>query len=111
MNKHDADCMKGYSIGTDRCVFCGRPTTNRHHVVFRSQGGEKGPTFAVCGNGNTSGCHGLLHHRNLHVRFNVEQDTWEFKKTGYPVKDEVADLLPNWIKMWRFTRVNAAWKR
>ncbi len=48
-----------------RCVRCGGPATNVHHVIGRGMGGSrdarvKSPAVQVslCGMGNTGGCHG-----------------------------------------------------
>lgn len=56
-----------------RCCWCGRPATNRHHVVKRSAGTwvKDGrtitkPTILLCGEGNASGCHGKAHQGLLH---------------------------------------------
>ena len=77
------------------CPFCGRPATNRHHVVPRSQGGHDGPTVAVCGMGNASGCHGALHAHRLHLRPDGE-GWWEWLLTE-PMKDDAALSMPGWM--------------
>ena len=69
LNRYDAQNMKGKTIRSDRCVFCGRPSYDQHHVVPRSHGGADGPTVAVCGSGNASGCHGRIHRGELHLRW------------------------------------------
>ena len=58
------------------CVVCGRNyPLNRHHIVRRGagelyEGGRKlpKPVVTLCGQGNTSGCHGKAHHEMLHFR-------------------------------------------
>ena len=67
-----------------RCMVCGRPANNHHHIVPRSAGeysveGHRlsKPTVLLCGNGNTSGCHGLAHQKRLHFRW---VDTFEEHK-------------------------------
>lgn len=58
----------GYAPITDRCLMCGRPVSNCHHVVPRSvrevfvlDGHElRSPLFALCGSG-TTGCHDGFH--------------------------------------------------
>lgn len=66
------------SIRSNRCVICGQPATNQHHVVKRSAGKWvrdgielKKPTMSLCGMGNASGCHGLAHAGRLHFRWAV----------------------------------------
>lgn len=58
------------------CAICGKPATNKHHIVKRSAGklvrdGReiKKPTVRLCGEGNASGCHGLAHQGKLHFRW------------------------------------------
>lgn len=50
------------------CVFCGNPASDRHHRRFKGMGGSSLPDtdspqniVALCGLGNTSGCHGRAH--------------------------------------------------
>ena len=81
------------SIRTAYCVFCGRPATNQHHVVPRSQGGTDGATLSVCGLGNASGCHGKLHSHKLHVRY---QDGWQYLETKQPTKYQDALSMDGW---------------
>ena len=56
-----------------RCAICGRPAHDKHHVVQKGIGGVSDeieariPTMPLCGAGNASGCHGLMHARKLHV--------------------------------------------
>lgn len=83
-------------IETFLCPFCGKPATNRHHIIPRSQGGTDGPTVTVCGMGNASGCHGLLHSRKLHLRFNGR---WEFLRTEEPTKYEKALEMGGWVPL------------
>lgn len=59
-----------------RCVWCGAPATDRHHIVKRSQGKwvrdgveVRKPTVRLCGSGNASGCHGKAHAGLLHFRW------------------------------------------
>lgn len=69
MNAHQSRLMNAPSIERRYCPFCGRPASNRHHVVPRSAGGTFGPTVCVCGNGNTSGCHRKFHDGILHLDY------------------------------------------
>ena len=83
------------------CVFCGRPKNSEHHVIPRSQGGTDGPTLSVCGMGNESGCHGLLHSHRLHVAWDGE---WVFLYTEEPTKYDKALTMDGWRpirKVWR----------
>lgn len=59
-----------------RCVWCGAPAADRHHIVKRSQGKwvrngveVRKPTVRLCGCGNASGCHGKAHAGLLHFRW------------------------------------------
>jgi hypothetical protein len=60
------------------CCGCGRPANQGHHLVPKGMGGGRrvyyrqtdwgifpllSPVFAVCGMGNSSGCHGKFHHQ------------------------------------------------
>lgn len=69
------------------CCICGKPATNRHHIVRRGAGKlvidgleVKKPTVRLCGEGNTSGCHELAHANMLHFRW--VQTTHEDTRTG-----------------------------
>ena len=97
MTRYDERNMRGESVISDRCVFCGRPSGEQHHVVYRSRGGAKGPTLAVCGWGNASGCHGLLHAGMLHVRWNGRW--WECLRTGEPVSVDRAWSMGGWVEL------------
>lgn len=74
-----------------RCVLCGRPAANAHHHPPKGMGGGtfplatprggfrlRPPLFAVCGAGNASGCHGLLHSGRARIRW--EWDAPEFER-------------------------------
>lgn len=95
MNLYQERLMDKPAIKGDRCCFCGRPKNSAHHVVPRSQGGSDGPTIPVCGFGNESGCHGLLHAHKLHVNWNDEQG-WVYLYTPKAMKLEKALELDGW---------------
>lgn len=112
-NLQFAEMMRQPSIETELCAICKvRKATNRHHIVPRSQGGENGPTITVCGMGNASGCHGLLHAHKLHIRWGVErisimhygdhdwdfEEGWQVLYTPHPTK--YADALE--MEGWRW---------
>ena len=97
MNELERALYSAPSIHTPYCVFCGRPATNDHHVVFRSQGGKDGATISVCGMGNACGCHGLLHQRKLHVRF--IDGNWEYLRTPEPTKYQNALEMKGWRRL------------
>lgn len=101
MNEYQRELMEAPSIESDFCVFCGRPATNRHHVVYRSQGGTDGPTIPVCGMGNASGCHKRLHDHTITVSYSAFLG-WECLFTDEPVKYEKALAMGGWrpIKPW-----------
>ena len=96
MNEYEKVLFSAPSIEYPFCVFCGKPATNRHHIVFRSQGGSGGATVTVCGFGNASGCHGKLHSRMIHLRWNGE---WEYLETETPTKYEKALLMEGWKRL------------
>lgn len=83
LNKHLLDAP---SIEGDRCVVCGRPATNRHHVVQKGMGGSKLekriPTVPLCGMGNTSGCHGKAHSGRLF--FDYRDGRWFLYESKEP---------------------------
>ena len=93
MNEYEKDLMKAPSVIRDHCVICGRPATELHHAVYRSNGGEDGPVLSLCGWGNVSGCHGLVHSNRLHFRY---RDGWEYLITDVPVKVDTAHALEGW---------------
>lgn len=86
MNEYQERMMQLDSIecevgGTTLCAFCGRPAQARHHIVPRSQGGTDGPTVPVCGRGNESGCHRLLHDHELFIdNHNGRDDGWVYMR-------------------------------
>ncbi len=94
MNRYDESLMDKPSVETRMCCICGiRRAGNRHHVVPRSRGGQDGPTVTVCGSGNASGCHGLLHAHRAHLRY---AGGWEVLVTGEPVKYDKALEMEGW---------------
>ena len=91
LNEFDARLMDAPSI-PDRedgmCAICGcNPATNRHHIVPRSHGGTKGPTIPVCGSGNASGCHGMLHNREIHLFYSGGEWAWRYDKGGCKLEE------------------------
>ena len=95
MNQYDKALMDKPSIETSVCCICGiRLASNRHHIVPRGRGGNRGPTATVCGMGNLPcGCHGLLHSHRAHFRW---RDGWEVLVTDEPVKYEKAIEMEGW---------------
>lgn len=92
--------VHGYTVAQDTCCVCGRYGTEQHHVPPRSAGNLivdgkklKKPTLAVCGHGNTSGCHGLAHAGKLHFRF---RDDWEFLLLDEPTDRMSALDMDGW---------------
>ena len=72
------------------CCICGRPAANAHHEPPKGMGGglfrmdtPKGqialrpPLLAVCGFGNTLGCHGQLHAHCVKVRWEWDKEIYE----------------------------------
>ena len=73
------------------CAICGRLATNAHHIVPKGMGGGsailsvpykegayklRSPLMAVCGMGNSSGCHRKLHDRDIEVRWEWDEDKY-----------------------------------
>lgn len=59
-------------VKRDKCVICGKPKHDNHHLVEKGMGGGSrtmhigihmllSPEFSVCGFGNTCGCHRDFH--------------------------------------------------
>ena len=65
--KKEAAARDGY-----RCILCGAPATDVHHVVFRSQGGKDDVNNVVC---LCRACHeaahgiGAKHYRELFKKY------------------------------------------
>lgn len=100
------------------CCWCGRPATDRHHIVKRSAGklvirGRElsKPTVRLCGMGNASGCHGKAHEGRLHFRWvepaknrftKVEffgEGHWEALETAEPMKYQEALEMEGWRRI------------
>lgn len=86
--------MDGCTIDARYCVVCGRSDMplNRHHVVRRGAGKlyrhgveVPKPLLTLCGNGNTSGCHGLAHQNRLHFRWVTQPWPSAFNSGGWGV--------------------------
>lgn len=62
----DAAWLDAPSVLSYLCIFCGATATNNHHHPprgrFHKHDEHRVPRLSVCGMGNASGCHGLLHH-------------------------------------------------
>lgn len=101
MNRLHEFLMDKPSLKSDRCEFCGRPKGSDHHIVPRSQGGTNGPTISVCGYGNESGCHGLLHSHRLHLWWDTESDQWIYLYTIEPTKMQNAIEMVGWQPLHR----------
>lgn len=97
------------------CCVCGKPATDKHHIVKRSAGilvrlglVVKKPTVRLCGCGNASGCHGLAHANRLHFRWAEAVCTekssgyvttgghWEYLLTDEPTKYQEALGVDGW---------------
>lgn len=97
------------------CVVCGCTwPINQHHPVYLSKGEcydpETGrerekPTITLCGQGNTSGCHGKTHHGLLHFRNFCGE--WQFLETEEAVG--YGEALK--MKGWRYVNRNLWPKR
>ena len=106
-------------IDTDHCVICGRPAHDAHHVIQKGMGGvsrqtdKRIPRLKLCGAGNTSGCHGLLHQGKLHINWDTSMGGWVFMRTPEPMNDiecweQYADEylpVPGWEEQQRPTHI------
>lgn len=69
---------------SERCLACGKPAQNHHHVIPKRMGGRNKviekliPTVSLCGFGNASGCHGLAHAGKLTFWYDGQ---WHAEKT------------------------------
>lgn len=88
-------------VDTDFCAICGRPAIDKHHVIKKGMGGysketeKRIPQMRLCGFGNTSGCHGLMHKGRLHVYWDESMGGWVFWVSPEPMKDFDA-----WYNHW-----------
>ena len=100
------------------CCVCGKPASNKHHIVKRSAGklvvdGREiqKPTVRLCGSGNASGCHGKAHKGLLHFRW-VEGEKcnnaplrwyggghWAYLLTDKPAKYQEALGMEGWRRL------------
>lgn len=94
------------------CAVCGRPASDRHHVIVRGIGGHPAeverriPVIRLCGRGNTSGCHGLAHERRLQLWWDGQR--WLYR-VGEPMTLQEAveghlgefSELPGWRRQRR----------
>lgn len=90
------------------CPVCGSPgPLEDHHVVYRSQGGAKGPTVRLC-----KACHMACHAHVLHLRFvrapAVSSSLaygvgghWEWLRTEEAAKDFDALGMDGWKRLGR----------
>jgi len=88
------------------CCICGRVATNAHHLIPKGMGGGStsvltpsgqrlySPLIAVCGIGNTSGCHKRFHGAN------PPKVRWEWK-------DSYAQRLFENGDIWFYFKSNA----
>lgn len=85
-------------IGTGRCAVCGRLATNRHHVVPKGMGGcsaeveDRIPKIELCGSG-TTGCHGDVHAKLLHLHWFDGLGGWCVYRSPHPMDDQIAAQL------------------
>lgn len=98
MNEYQKRLIQAPTIRGFNCVFCGRPRQAYHHIVPRSQGGGNGPVIPVCGCGNESGCHGLLHSHRLHLAYDPRFGL-SFKYTPEPTRYEDALGMAGWMPL------------
>ena len=72
------------------CAVCGKPASNAHHAVPLGFGGGNAwkttnhgsnrlrtALIAVCGMGNTSGCHGMFHSGDASIRWEWDDPSFE----------------------------------
>ena len=111
MNEYDALLLDKPSVDDGiHCAVCGRPATNLHHVIEKGMGGvshqvdRRIPKIRLCGMGNVSGCHGLVHKKLLHIYWDSGSGDWVMLRTREPMKHSKAwechcdeySVLPGW---------------
>ena len=95
MNALQRAMMDAPSLLSDRCVICGKPYPEGHHIIPRSQGGHKGPQVSLCGPVGAKSCHDDAHAKRLH--FTWDGESWHYR-IGEPTKLEaISD--DEWIKV------------
>lgn len=76
------------------CPVCGKAgALTEHHIVPRSQGGKRGPTIYLCGDG-TTGCHGLAEDNKLHFYYEdnfLTDDPPQWMWVMFPSETKVDD--------------------
>ena len=94
MSEYDAVMLDKPSVDEEPfCAVCGRPATNSHHVIERGMGGvskeleKRIPKIRLCGMGNASGCHGLVHSKLLHIYWDSWLQKWVMYRTPEPMDD------------------------
>lgn len=95
------DLMRAPTVKKPYCVVCGfTGHLEQHHLVRRGDGNICGPsgthnkpTVTLCGNGNTSGCHGLAHSHRLNFRYT---DRLEYLITEDPTDRLTALSMEGW---------------
>ena len=73
-------------FGRDRCIVCGKPHPNLHHMPPIGSGRRsawKGAMLALCGSG-TTGCHGAFHAGILELRY--FDGAWWWKGKAGPIE-------------------------
>ena len=94
------------------CAVCGKPATNKHHVIPKGMGGvsaeleKRIPKIRLCGMGNADGCHGDVHAKLLHLYWDDDYcgGSWMMYRSIQPVDDKLCwelrhdeyTVLPGW---------------
>ena len=79
LNEYERHLLDRGSLESDKCLCCGAPAVNNHHIIIKGAGGvskaneKRIPTVSLCGNGNTSGCHKLAHDGRLHFFYFLDK--------------------------------------
>lgn len=102
-------------LTANRCAICGRYATNAHHIVQKGMGGvskdveRRIPKMTLCGSG-TTGCHGAVHGRILHIVWSDGLGGWVFRWSSVPC-DDLMDWIgnsslylpvPGWVEQKRW---------
>lgn len=93
--------MRAPTIKKPYCVVCGfTGHLEQHHLVRKGDGNiwgpagmEDKPTITLCGRGNTSGCHGMVHMHRLHFRYT---DRLEYLITDEPTDQDKTLSMEGW---------------
>ena len=87
-NSYKDNLLDKPSLIRDECVICGRPATDKHHVIQKGMGGvskqteKRIPLLALC-----RSCHNEVHQKRLHINW---RNGWLYLRTMNGMADDKA---------------------